>query len=250
MKYLVVILFMLFSMEILAQAVPSSYTVFLGLRKYNSGDNPGADSLNQNLDDIDLGVKVNDDTLDAVKADLYNFADYSGDLQLNVVGVGQLKTDIDTSHVKTTGTDNIYGIRNYKNTVNFDGNVNFDSSVVLDNDFNEITVYEFTSVLGEYTMNGGSEVLPVDAFTTLLTPTDTKDTVTHISKSGLKDGQIIIIRIKYNVQVTLGVVIIHGTNIFVDGGANWEMKDNDSITLQYDLGSDKWMTLARSDINP
>jgi len=109
MRYLIVVLLMLLSMEILAQATPSGYTTNLSLRKYASGVNASADSLNANLDDIDAGWKEHEDTLTVVKADVYTVMDYSGALSPGIVTNVSLSTEVDTGRVQTTGNDNIYG---------------------------------------------------------------------------------------------------------------------------------------------
>lgn len=132
MKYLIIMLFILFGAEILAQANPTGFTTFLKLRKYASGDNPGADSLNANLDDIDAGVKKLDDTLTTVKADLYNTIDFSGNLKAATVGSSTLKTELDTSLVKTTGADIMHGSMTTKGAWTNSAAWTFNSSI----DFN------------------------------------------------------------------------------------------------------------------
>ncbi len=118
MRYLIVILLMLFGAEVLAQATPSGYTGFLRLRKYAAGADASADSINANADDIDAGVRVLDDTLTVVKADLYNVVTYAGALKPAVVTNVSLSTEVDTGRVKTTGNDNIYGVKTLHNTWN------------------------------------------------------------------------------------------------------------------------------------
>ncbi len=113
MRYLIVILLMLFGAEVLAQATPSGYTTFLRLRKYAAGVDASADSMNANTHEIDAGVKVLDDTLTVVKADLYNVVTYAGALKPAVVTNASLSTEVDTGRVKTTGNDNIYGIKTF-----------------------------------------------------------------------------------------------------------------------------------------
>ena len=113
MKYLFIIVILLLTADIFAQDVPSGYTTNLRLRKYDLDDYPSADSLNKNLDDIDAGYTANRDSINAVKADVYTTLNYSGNLKNSVVGNSNLKTEVDTSRLKTTGTDNLYGLYNF-----------------------------------------------------------------------------------------------------------------------------------------
>lgn len=116
MKYILSII-ILFTIVIQAQDIPSGYTTNLRLRLYDLDDYPGADSLNANAQLIDAGYKRNRDSLAAHAADLYSVAKYSGGLKTGVVTNASLATEVDTSRLKTTGNDAVYGSKYFYSTL-------------------------------------------------------------------------------------------------------------------------------------
>lgn len=112
MRYVLFII-LLFTVVIQAQDVPSGYTPKLGLRLYDLDDYPGADSLNANAQAIDNFADASDDTMNAVKADVYTLMNYSGALKAGKVTNASLSTEVDTGRVKTTGDDAIYGVKSF-----------------------------------------------------------------------------------------------------------------------------------------
>lgn len=67
-------------------STPSSLTTNYSLKKYDDGDQPGADALNENLDTIDAGIK---EALDAAEGTnltkiIYRIKGVSGGATLNV----------------------------------------------------------------------------------------------------------------------------------------------------------------------
>lgn len=66
-KYLIAIALLFISIVIIAQDAPSGYTNYFGLRMWDEGNYPGADSVNQNLIDIDNIMHVRDQRIDSAK---------------------------------------------------------------------------------------------------------------------------------------------------------------------------------------
>lgn len=99
---------------------PAGYTDYLGLRYWNDGDDPCADSLFANLDDIDDWAETTDDTLSAVKSDLYTSIDYSGNIRSATIDFDDLKSAAKSVIVQTSGNQSISGIKTWSNAQYFD----------------------------------------------------------------------------------------------------------------------------------
>lgn len=67
MKYKLVLILLLVAIVLIAQDDPTGYTNNYGLRMWDEGDHPGADSVNQNLIDIDQQIYNRDLRIDSLK---------------------------------------------------------------------------------------------------------------------------------------------------------------------------------------
>lgn len=68
LKILFVVISLISTKCLFAQDPPAGYTTYYKLRYWSEGDHPGADSVNQNLFDIDLHLKNRDKRIDSLKA--------------------------------------------------------------------------------------------------------------------------------------------------------------------------------------
>lgn len=76
LKFSVIISFMVICLYAIAQDEPAGHTTWFGLRYWDEGDHPGADSVNQNLIDIDLHLHNRDKRIDSLKSaysSMFNF---------------------------------------------------------------------------------------------------------------------------------------------------------------------------------
>jgi len=109
--FIVIAVLMLAGSTYAQYATPTSYTSFLGLRNYAQGANPGADSLNANNNQIDNFAKASNDTMAAVKADVYSVISYSGGIIDGTVMWADMSTSAKSEIVQTTGTQSIAGTK-------------------------------------------------------------------------------------------------------------------------------------------
>lgn len=120
---LLILLLILASGSLHAQVwdAPSGYTDYAGLRLYATGANAGSDSLNQNLIDIDSLLDAHQDTLDAIKADLYGISDYAGGYKDATIAWADLSSAAKSNIVQTSGTQNIAGPKTFTDRMYTDG---------------------------------------------------------------------------------------------------------------------------------
>lgn len=120
---LLILLLILASGSLHAQVwdAPSGYTDYAGLRLYATGANAGSDSLNQNLIDIDSLLDAHQDTLDAIKADLYGISDYAGGYKDATIAWADLSSAAKSNIVQTSGTQNIAGSKTFTDGMYTDG---------------------------------------------------------------------------------------------------------------------------------
>lgn len=124
---------------------PIAWTNFLGLRLYADGADAGADSLNQNMLDIDDGVENNDGRIDTLRGD------YGGWIVDSLIKTG---ANIDWSKMQTTGVDGSIIISNGgdQDWVNPGGDVDISgagsfsiqSGVIVNNDINASAGIDWT----------------------------------------------------------------------------------------------------------
>jgi len=119
--FIVIAVLMLAGSTYAQYATPTSYTSFLGLRNYAQGANPGADSLNANNNQIDNFAKASDDTMAAVKADVYSVISYSGGIIDGTVMWADMSTSAKAEVVQTTGTQSIAGTKTFTNNIYANG---------------------------------------------------------------------------------------------------------------------------------
>lgn len=120
---LLILLLILASGSLHAQVwdAPSGYTDYAGLRLYATGANAGSDSLNQNLIDIDSLLDAHQDTLDAIKADLYGISDYAGGYKDATIAWADLSSAAKSNIVQTSGAQNIAGPKTFTDGMYTDG---------------------------------------------------------------------------------------------------------------------------------
>ncbi len=92
---------------------PIGYTPYAGFRLYANGANAGADSLNQNLLDADSLLNAHQDTLNTLKAVVYNIIGYDGGIKNGSVSFDDLSTAAKANIVQTTGTQSIAGVKSF-----------------------------------------------------------------------------------------------------------------------------------------
>jgi hypothetical protein len=100
---------------------PIGYTTFLGLRQYAYEANPGADSLNANNTLIDNNAKAVNDTLTAIRSDLYSVISYSGGITDGSVTWADMSTSAKATIVQVTGTQSIAGAKIFTDGLYTDG---------------------------------------------------------------------------------------------------------------------------------
>lgn len=116
--YFILVVLVLSNLAYAQNATPSRYTDFIGLRCYASGANAGADSLNANWDDIDSTVEALNDSIAAVKADVYSVIDYAGGVIDGTVMWADMSTSAKATIVQVTGTQSIAGAKTFTDNMN------------------------------------------------------------------------------------------------------------------------------------
>lgn len=116
--YSILVVLLLGNLAYAQNATPSRYTTFIGLRCYASGANAGADSLNANWDDIDSTVEALNDSIAAIKADVYSVIDYAGGVIDGTVMWADMSTSAKATIVQVTGTQSIAGAKTFTDNMN------------------------------------------------------------------------------------------------------------------------------------
>lgn len=116
--YFILVVLVLGNLAYAQNATPSRYTDFIGLRCYASGANAGADSLNANWDDIDSTAEALNDSIAAVKADVYSVIDYAGGVIDGTVMWADMSTSAKATIVQVTGTQSIAGAKTFTDNMN------------------------------------------------------------------------------------------------------------------------------------
>lgn len=163
----------------IAQDEPAGHTTWFGLRYWDEGDHPGADSVNQNLIDIDLHLHNRDKRIDSLKGaytNMFNFPAGTWKKYDSTV------FDNDTMKFKTGVVPLLSANNNFSGDNSFNsGEVKFDASgpggtnlnFIYDNDLggvfikknNSTTLLEFNETDGLYwqfkypvTVNGNVDI--------------------------------------------------------------------------------------------
>lgn len=122
-KLFLFILMLIIADVIYAQDTPSGYTTNLRLREYASGANPGADSLNANLEDIDAWSVATDDTITAIKTRVNTVINLGapGGIIDGTVTYNDLATATKASFMQVTGGQSIAGAKTFTDGMYADG---------------------------------------------------------------------------------------------------------------------------------
>ncbi|MFA5772965.1 MAG: hypothetical protein WC974_09570 [Thermoplasmata archaeon] len=113
-------LFVLLTVGTFAQGL-GTYTPNYYLTKITTGTLNWADTLNGNWTKTDAAIKARQDTIDAVKADLYTEHGYNGVHQDNKLTLSMLQTAEKAKLVQTTGNQTITGVKNFNDGITVSG---------------------------------------------------------------------------------------------------------------------------------
>jgi hypothetical protein len=146
-----------FALYVYAQDDPSGYTNYFGLRMWDDGANPGADSVNQNLIDIDQYLHDRDRRIDSLKNAytwMFNFPDGT------FKRYSSAEFDDDTLKVKSGVFPKLGTTNNYSGLNKFNGT----TTEFGDGSFGAVVNYNLANDLGSitYRVNNSRDILVYD----------------------------------------------------------------------------------------
>lgn len=124
MKKIFLLIFILLNVAVFSQtSMPKSWTKNLGLRLYNSGAIPSADSLNQNMVDIDDSVGAFVDSLEGLTTRFYTSHNFNGTIKQQILDWDMLTLTARGKIVTTDNTgQNISGVKAFLGGIMFGSN--------------------------------------------------------------------------------------------------------------------------------
>lgn len=218
MKKYIFLIMVFCVIDLFGQASTPTYTTNYRFRKWASGANPTADSLNANWTDIDTQIKVRADSITAHRTGLNTLMD-SINAHRTALGTG---SNMDLSTNQTAS-----GIKTFSGTAKVSGILSVTGMTRLKADTVNHTTADGVLDIGS---THGSFITVVPSLA---------DDIDEIDN--LADGEFIIIMNMGSYTLTFKDGV---TNLILAG--DFAMGQYDTLTLIYDSTNSKWIEISRS----